>query len=124
MEEDITPLGRAEKLIDCGELNEAQSILDGVEEHDARLHFLQGKLFLKKNWHNEARKQFEIAIDLDPGNEEYKDAYGQLKKVSEGEKLHDVKKQSKFDGYAECCCMGFCELWGAGLCDLLCNGCS
>lgn len=117
------PLNRAEKLIDSDELNEAQVILDGIDEHDARWHFMQSKLFLKKNWHNEARKQLEIAVRLDPDNEEYKSAYDHLKNEKSGGEMHDVKK-NKFDGCAECCCLASCECCGEGLCAAICDGCS
>ena len=35
-------------------------------------------VFYRKNWVNESKKQLEIAMHLDAGNQKYKDAYKKL----------------------------------------------
>lgn len=35
-------------------------------------------IFYRKNWINESKKQLEIAIQLEPENEKYKEAYKKL----------------------------------------------
>ena len=69
---------RVEELIKSGDIQEAQRILDGFNERGGRWHYLQSVIFYRKNWINESKKQLEIAIQLEPENEKYKEAYRKL----------------------------------------------
>ena len=70
--QEITELLKAEKL------SEAQAALDAFNERGAEWHYLQAVVFYKKNWSNESKKQLEIAMQMDPGNRKYQEAYGKL----------------------------------------------
>ena len=76
--EDGDNFTRVEELLKDGNLTEAQRILDGFNERGGRWHFLQSVLFYRKNWVNESKKQLEIAIQLEPDNEKYKETYKKL----------------------------------------------
>ena len=65
-------------LIKAGKINEAQAELDKFSERSAEWHYLQSVVFYKKNWINESKKQLEIAIQMDGGNEKYKTSYDKL----------------------------------------------
>ena len=69
---------RVEELLKDGNLTEAQRVLDSFNERGARWHYLQSVLFYRKNWISESKKQLEIAMQLDPGNEKYKEDYRRL----------------------------------------------
>lgn len=69
---------RVEQLIKEGNLQEAQRVLDGFNERGGQWHYLQSVLFYRKNWMNESKKQLEIAIQLEPDNAKYKEAYRKL----------------------------------------------
>lgn len=69
---------KVETLIKEGNLQEAQHVLDNFNERGARWHYLQSVVFYKKNWMNESKKQLEIAMQLEPDNEKYKEAYRKL----------------------------------------------
>lgn len=69
-----------------GKYNEAQAVLDEFNERSAEWHYLQSAVFYRKNWINESKKQLEIAMQMDPGNEKYKNAYGKLKDKIENDK--------------------------------------
>lgn len=73
--------GEVESLIKDKKLDEAQDILDKCETRDAEWHYQQANIYFKKQWHSEARTQLEIACDLDPSNQKYKDTLERLKKV-------------------------------------------
>ena len=66
------------ELLKGDKLAEAQSRLDDFNERGAEWHYLQAVVFYKKNWSNESKKQLEIAMQLDPGNKKYQEAYGKL----------------------------------------------
>lgn len=69
---------RVEELIKAGNLAEAQRALDGFNERGGQWHYLQSVVFYRKNWMNESKKQLEIAIQLEPNNEKYKETYRKL----------------------------------------------
>ena len=69
---------RVEELIKPGDTTEAQRVLDGFNERGGRWHYLQSVVFYRKNWINESKKQLEIAIQLEPDNDKYKEAYKKL----------------------------------------------
>lgn len=73
-----TSFERVEELIRSGDVQEAQRVLDGFNERNARWHYLQSVVFYKKSWMNESKKQLEIAMQLEPDNEKYKETYRKL----------------------------------------------
>ena len=73
--------GEIESLIKSKRLDEAQELLDKMETRDAEWHYQQANIYFKKQWHSEAKTQLEIACDLDPSNQKYKDTLERLKKV-------------------------------------------
>ncbi len=73
-----TSFEKVEEYIRSGDIQNAQRVLDSFNERNARWHYLQSVVFYKKSWMNESKKQLEIAMQLDPDNAKYKDAYGKL----------------------------------------------
>ena len=73
--------GEIEDLIKKKRLDEAQELLDKMETRDAEWHYQQANIYFKKQWQSEAKTQLEIACDLDPSNQKYKDTLERLNKV-------------------------------------------
>ncbi len=92
-EDDGDSFKRVEELIKEGNLAEAQRVLDGFNERGGRWHYLQSVLFYRKNWVNESKKQLEIAIQLEPENEKYKETYKKL-----NDKINYDSQHSHNDG--------------------------
>lgn len=69
---------KVEELIKSGDIHEAQRVLDSFNERGGRWHYIQSVVFYRKNWINESKKQLEIAIQLEPDNEKYKETYKKL----------------------------------------------
>ena len=69
---------KVEELLRAGDVQEAQRVLDAFNERGAQWHYLQSVVFYRKNWMNESKKQLEIAIQLEPENDKYKEAYKKL----------------------------------------------
>ena len=76
--EEGSQFAKVEELIKNGDLQEAQRTLDAFNERNGHWHYLQSVLFYKKNWINESKKQLEIAIQLEPDNDKYKQTYKKL----------------------------------------------
>lgn len=134
-----TSFERVEELIRSGDVQEAQRVLDGFNERNARWHYLQSVVFYKKSWMNESKKQLEIAMQLEPDNDKYKDAYrklcdringaaqqaqqqngGQGGSVYEGQTMqssYDDQMGGNFcSSCIQCCAINMCL-------NMLCNGC-
>lgn len=103
--------------IKAGDLTGAQKLLDDCNERSAEWHYLQSVLYYRKNWMNESKKQLEIAIEMDPNNAKYKDAYERLKGhmnykdqsaySAQGQSVHpENDSQMGGNGCSECleCC--------------------
>lgn len=91
--EEITELLKADKI------SEAQYMLDSFNERNAEWHYLQSVVFYKKNWSNDSKKQLEIAMQMDPDNMKYKEAYGKLNaKINYNEQ--EAKKQKTENPYS------------------------
>ena len=69
---------RVEELLKANDTAEAQRVLDSFNERNAQWHYLQSVVFYRKNWMNESKKQLEIAIQLEPNNDKYKEEYRRL----------------------------------------------
>jgi curved DNA-binding protein CbpA len=65
-------------LLKEGDLAKAQEKLDEFNERSAEWHYLQAVVFYKKNWTNDSKKQLEIAMQMDPNNVKYRNAYGKM----------------------------------------------
>ncbi len=72
-----------EELIKAGNLSLAQEKLDDITDRGAEWHYLQSVIFYKKNWLNESKKQLEIALNIEPHNGKYGEAYTRLKNKME-----------------------------------------
>lgn len=71
------------ELIKKGDIAGAQEKLDSFNERNAEWHYLQSVVFYRKNWVNESKKQLEIAMQMDSGNNKYRDAYEKLRARAE-----------------------------------------
>ena len=135
---------RVESFLNEGNIQDAQRVLDSFNERGARWHYLQSVVFYRKNWINESKKQLEIAIQLEPDNEKYKETYRKLnEKINfdasnspngqyqsgqnynnsayQGQNMNSAPSESQMGGYMcasciECC---YCNL----LLNCLCNSC-
>lgn len=126
---------RVEELIRANDLTEAQRVLDSFNERGAQWHYLQSVVFYKKNWINESKKQLEIAIQLEPNNDKYKETYKKLNDkinsdtkasggpqgVYEGQTMNSAPQDEQMGGS---CCASCIECYLINLCvNCLCNGC-
>lgn len=122
-----------EQLIADNEIENAQAALDAIEERGAHWHYLQCEIFIHKNWHNEARKQIEIALESEPDNELYKQVLEKLKESGaqppkdETRDLPEIDKDSRRRSCKNtgCACCGYCcaDACCQFFCDSICNGC-
>jgi len=92
--EEIATLLKADKV------SEAQAKLDDFNERTAEWHYLQAVVFWKKNWSNESKKQLEIAMQMDPENKKYRDAYGKLNAKTQYNEQEARRREQQQNPYA------------------------
>ena len=79
LNDDLSNFVVVEDLIKAGNISLAQQKLDDISDRNAEWHYLQSVIFYKKNWLNESKKQLEIAMNIEPHNNKYAQAYTRLK---------------------------------------------
>ena len=67
-------------LIMSGRIADAEQILNGVPtaSRDAEWYFLKGSVLYRRGWLDEAKRYYETAVQMDPGNAEYQRALDML----------------------------------------------
>ena len=107
---------RVRMAINQGNLNLAEELLNASGDHNAEWNFLKGAVCYRRGWMDEARRYYETAVQMEPGNPEYQNALD----VMEG-------RQATYrpEGYGdvttnECDSTNCLRVCGALLC---CNSC-
>ena len=72
------------ELLKKGDLDGAQAALDNVSERNAEWHYYQSAVYHSKGWNYEAKAQLDMAINMDPDNQKYKDTLARMKRREEG----------------------------------------
>lgn len=89
--EEISQLLKEDKIA------EAQSKLDDFNERTAEWHYLQAVVYYKKNWTSDSKKQLEIAMQMDPDNVKYRNAYGKMNAKNEYEQQSARNNQNPYE---------------------------
>ncbi len=73
-------------LINADRIADAEQILDGIpqERRNAEWHFLKGTCLYRRGWMDEAVKHFTAAVQLEPGNMEYRAVFNQINRQRNG----------------------------------------
>lgn len=93
-------------LLKKKDLDGAQSALDRVSERDAEWHYYQSAVYHGKGWNYEAKAQLEMAINMDPDNEKYKETLDRMKRHDSGSfgggaQQSGPARQRSYDTYEE-----------------------
>ena len=142
MEQKVNPedaenlYNKIEGLIKAGNLTDAQRELDAFNERTAEWHYLQAVIFYKKNWNNESKKQLEIAIQMDPNNQKYKNSYNKLDEKIKNDSNKNFTSYTTGNGQThqtyeeprqmggDSCCQACCEMAACNMClNCFCNSC-
>ena len=84
------------RLLKENNVEQAQTLLDACNERPAEWHYLQAVVYYKKNWNSDSKKQLEIAMQMDPDNVKYKNAYGKMNAKNEYQKQSAGNTQNPY----------------------------
>ena len=60
--------------IQTGDLSRAEALLANFSDHNAEWNFLRGAVCYRRGWMDEAKRYYQTACQMDPGNAEYRQA--------------------------------------------------
>lgn len=60
--------------INAGDISRAEALLANFPEHNAEWNFLRGAVCYRRGWMDEAKRYYQTACQMDPGNAEYRQA--------------------------------------------------
>jgi len=107
-------LVQARQAIVQGNLAQAEQLLQSVSEQDAEWHFLMGSVAYRRGWTDEALRQFQMAVNMEPGNAEYRNAYNVM--ASGGNVYRPAGYSTGMSDAMDCCTTMMCL-------NCLCGGC-
>ena len=103
---------QARQAVQSGDLNGAERLLQGAARN-GEWYFLMGSIAYRRGWLDEARQNYQIAVQMDPGNMEYRQAFNMMQRGGYGYQP-DVSG-AQCDGM-DCCTAMMCM-------NCLCGGC-
>ena len=65
---------KVRSAINAGNIRQAEELLRSFPARDAEWNFLMGSVCYSKGWLDDARRYFQNAVNMDPGNSEYRHA--------------------------------------------------
>jgi molecular chaperone DnaJ len=66
------------RMIEMGNVAEADRMLENIPNHDAEWYFLKGAVLLRRGWYDQARQYFQQAVNMNPANPEYRAALNNI----------------------------------------------
>ena len=67
-------LQQARIAINTGNISRAEALLANYSDHNAEWNFLKGVVCYRRGWMDEAKRYYQTACQMDPGNAEYRSA--------------------------------------------------
>ncbi len=108
---------RVRVMINSGNLRDAEQLLNSVTDRDAEWNFLMGSLFYKKGWLDESHGYFQRAVNMDPGNSEYRQA------LSMASGAYSPYARTGY-GMPSDASSDFCDMCTTMMClNMMCRGC-
>lgn len=110
---------RVRMLLQLGNLSVAAQLLNSVQNHNAEWHYLMGVLCSRRGWYSQARTYLKQAVDMDPSNAEYRNAYNSFEgqgQQSQGRRYVGGQINQQICSACACFSMASCCLGGNNYC--------
>ena len=105
---------RVRNLINMGDLNTAERLLDEMPQHGGEWYFLRGSIAYRRGWLDEAMQNYSLAVQMEPNNMEYRQALNMMQRG--GQAYRPYASGGGIDSM-DCCTALLC--W-----QCLCGGCN
>ena len=104
---------RVRNLINMGDLNSAERLLQEVPQKSGEWYFLMGSIAYRRGWLDEAMQNYNLAVQMEPNNLEYRQALNMMQRGGYG--YHSDVSGAQCDSL-DCCASMLCL-------NCLCGGC-
>ena len=105
---------RVRNLINMGDLNTAERLLDEMPQHGGEWYFRRGSIAYRRGWLDEAMQNYSLAVQMEPGNMDYRQALNMMQRG--GQAYRPYASGGGIDSM-DCCTALLC--W-----QCLCGGCN
>ena len=105
---------RVRSMINLGDLNAAERLLQEVPQRSGEWYFLMGSIAYRRGWLDEAMQNYNLAVQMEPGNMEYRQALAMMQRG--GQVYRPYGAAGGMDSL-DCCTTMLCL-------NCLCNGCN
>ena len=75
---------QARSAIQRNDLEGAEQLLQGAPSRNGEWYFLMGSIAYRRGWLDEARQNYQIAVQMEPGNMEYRQAFNMMQRGGYG----------------------------------------
>ena len=103
---------RVRNMIQMGDLNGAEQLLQEVPQKNGEWYFLMGSIAYRRGWLDEAMQNYNLAVQMDPNNLEYRQALAMMQRGGQAYRPYGGGGMDSLD----CCTTMLCL-------NCLCNGC-
>ena len=106
---------RVRSMINLGDLNAAERLLQEVPQRSGEWYFLMGSIAYRRGWLDEAMQNYSMAVQMEPNNMEYRQALSIMQRGNVGYRPYGYT--NTVDGM-DCCTSMLCLncLCGGGHC--------
>ena len=109
-----TSFAQVRQYINMGNLDGAEQLLRGISSKNGEWYFLMGSIAYRRGWLDEARQNYQIACQMEPGNMEYRQALSMMQQGGYGYNTNMTGGQCDS---MDCCTTMLCM-------NCLCGGCN
>ncbi|OUN25205.1 J domain-containing protein [Pseudoflavonifractor sp. An85] len=102
------------QYINMGNLDGAEQLLRGISTKNGEWYFLMGSIAYRRGWLDEARQNYQIACQMEPGNMEYRQAFSMMQR---GGYSYNTNMAGGQCDSLDCCTTMLCL-------NCLCGGCN
>ncbi len=88
--------------INAGDLDLAERLLTNTTNRNAEWNFLMGSLYYRKGWLDDARRYFETAVNMEPGNQEYMQALNYMSRGGQAYTPYGYGVNQRMGGCSAC----------------------
>lgn len=112
---ELNSFQQVRRFIQMGNFRQAEAILATIPNRTAEWFFLNGIILWQKGWYAEARASIQQAVQMDPGNQEYRNTLLRISSSFNAYQGQSMRTGSTVD-YCDCCTSLICA-------DCLCECC-
>lgn len=107
---------RIRSLINAGNLSAAEQLLYQIPTKNGEWYFLAGSIAYRKGWLDEAKQNFTLAVQMEPNNMEYRQAFNMMQQQGRGYRpYNNYGSATECDPCSAYLCLSCMTPWG-GMC--------